>query len=85
MGFPDEEERAQWTHKFANPVLLSRYKNASAQNFDFDQKKKKYFQGKSSPFALTSRVLNEAEWDPKVLERRQRELIDELKKEWRLG
>ncbi|MCY4127615.1 MAG: DUF262 domain-containing HNH endonuclease family protein, partial [Gammaproteobacteria bacterium] len=32
--FPNAEERAQWTHRLANLVLLSRRKNTRASNFD---------------------------------------------------
>lgn len=84
--FPNEEEREQWTHRLANLVLLSFYKNVSAQNYEFENKKSKYFQKKSvAPFALTMQVLNESVWTPEVLEQRQRSLIDALKEEWRLG
>ena len=83
--FPDDEERSEWTDKLANLVLLSRAKNSSAQNYDFDYKKMAYFQrGETAPFALTSQVLAEGEWTPAVLARRQSKLIDVLKKEWRL-
>ena len=85
INFPDEEERTDWTDKLANLVLLSRTKNSSAQNYDFVRKKKEYFQrGSVAPFALTTQVLAEDEWTPGVLQRRQRELINALKKEWRL-
>ena len=84
--FPDEDERMQWTHRLANLVLLSFYKNVKAQNYEFERKKSEYFQRDSvAPFALTTQVLNESEWTPGVLERRQRHLIEALKKEWRLG
>ena len=84
--FPDTEERTYWTHRLANLVLLSWRKNTSASNREFDRKKQEYFQRKGvTPFALTTQVVNESEWTPTVLERRQRELIDALKKEWRLG
>lgn len=85
-NFPDQEEREQWTHKLANLVLLSRRKNARAANYDFGRKKDEYFQQNNvTPFVLTTRVVNESEWTPEVLRRRQRELIEVLKKEWRLG
>ena len=83
--FPDEEERVSWTHRLANLVLLSRQKNGQASNFEFARKKGEYFQRMPTPFALTTGVIQESEWTPAVLERRQRELIDALKKEWRLG
>lgn len=84
--FPDDDERAQWTHRLANLALLSRRKNSSASNWEFERKKNEYFlRGGVSPFALTTQVVNEAEWTPAVLERRQRELVEKLKVEWRLA
>ena len=84
--FPDDIERNQWTHRLANLVLLSFRKNTRASNWEFDRKKTEYFRrGGVTPFALTMQVINETEWTPSVLERRQRELVDRLKQEWRLG
>ncbi|MCZ0940630.1 MAG: RecQ family ATP-dependent DNA helicase [Caldilineaceae bacterium] len=83
--FPDEEKREEWTDKLANLVLLSRTKNSQALNYDFDRKKTAYFQrGGVVTFALTTQVVAESEWTPDVLQRRQSELINALKKEWRL-
>ena len=84
--FPDADERAHWTHRLANLVLLSRRKNTQASNYEFDRKKSEYFQRKgTTTFALTTKTIGESEWIPEILERRQHELIDVLKKEWRLG
>ena len=86
MRFPDEEERARWTHRLGNLVLLSRRKNSQAQNYDFERKKSEYFQqGDVTPFTLTTEVVQESEWNPQVLEQRQKRLIDRLKSEWCLG
>ena len=83
--FPDEKLRQAWTHRLANLVLLSRRKNSQASNWDFERKKKEYFQRRGvSSFALTTQVLSESEWTPKVLERRQSQLIGALSEEWRL-
>ena len=83
--FPDDEERELWTHRLANLALLSRRKNFSASNWDFERKKKEYFtSGNVTPFALTTQVLVTPEWTPEVLETRQRDLIGKLRKEWRL-
>ena len=83
--FPGQDEREAWTHRLANLVLLSRRKNASASNWEFARKKTEYFRrGSVAPFALTSQVLNESEWTPTVLERRQKTLVGSLSKEWRL-
>jgi hypothetical protein len=86
MNFPDEEERGAWVHRLGNLVLLSRKKNSSARNYDFEKKKTKYFTtgGKASPFALTSQVIHEDEWTPEVLEARQEDLLGKLKKLWSL-
>ena len=84
-NFPNEDQRLEWTHKLANLVLLSRNKNSKAQNYDFAEKKAEYFQkGGVASFALTTQVVNETAWTPRVLERRQKTLIDLLKAEWRL-
>jgi len=55
-------------------------------NYDFANKKSQYFtKNDVTPFALTTGVVNESEWTTEVLRRRQGELIEVLKKEWRLG
>ena len=84
--FGDEESRQGYVHHLGNLVLLSRYKNSSASNYDFETKKQKYFGGKDSvsPFVITTQVLKETEWTPDVVERRQEELIGCLTKLWRL-
>ena len=83
--FPDEEERRKWTHRLANLVLLSRRKNTRASNYEFERKKSEYFQRHgTTTFALTTKVVDQSEWTPAVLELRQQELIAALKKQWRL-
>lgn len=84
--FPDEETRKGYVHRLGNLALLSGYKNSSAQNYDFDKKKEKYFTGKDgiSPFAITTQVLKEVEWTPEVIEKRQDILLGKLKQLWRL-
>lgn len=83
--FSDNEEREEWVHSVANLVLLSRRKNSQAQNFDFERKKREYFQrGGVSSFALTTEVLNHDEWTPQVLEQRQQRLLEKFKEIWRL-
>lgn len=83
--FPNEEEREQWTHRLANLVLLSRRKNSQAQNFGFERKKNEYFRRNGvATFAITSQVLDAAEWTPELLEGRQVELTRCLASAWRL-
>ncbi|MEH2196900.1 DUF262 domain-containing protein [Nostoc sp.] len=84
--FPDDEERLQYVHCIGNLTLLSRNKNAEAQNYDFDKKKEKYFVSKKgiSPFVLTTQVLQQSEWTPAVIEQRQKDCLESLVKIWRL-
>ena len=85
LWFPNSDTREHWTHRLANLVLLSWKKNARASNRDFETKKREYFQrGNVSPFAITTQVINESKWTPLVLQQRQEELLNALKKEWRL-
>lgn len=86
--FPDKDTREAWVHRLGNLVLLSRKKNSEAQNFEFDVKKRTYFSADattvSSPFILTTRVLNIPEWTPEVLQDRQTALLSKLKELWGL-
>jgi hypothetical protein len=82
----NDNQRAEWTHRLANLVLLNRTKNSEAQNYEFDLKKSKYFSGKNgvATFALTSQVLGITKWNPKTLEVRQQELLSAMSNEWSL-
>ena len=79
------EEKEKYLHRLSNLILLSRSKNSSASNYDFQVKKEKYFNSPVCTFALTVRVLKEQEWKPKIVETRQRYLVEELKQIWRLN
>ncbi len=81
-----DEQRLRWTHRLGNLVLLNRAKNSEAQNYDFEKKKSKYFNGANgvATFALTSQVLSHSEWTPALLEVRQTELLKALQTEWDL-
>lgn len=84
--WPDGAERAYWTNRLANLVPLNRRRNAAAQNYDFKTKVEKYFKGKSnaSSYALTTQVLAERSWTPKVVARRQAQLMDVFERNWDL-
>jgi hypothetical protein len=84
ITFPNPKLREDYTNRIGNLALLSRGKNSTASNRDFQDKKLTYFTKKVSPFALTMKVLGEAEWTPKQLEERQQEAITTLKKVWQL-
>lgn len=85
--WPEEELRQEWVHRIANLVPLNRRRNSSAQNYDFEKKKKKYFSGKSnvSSYVLTTQVLNTDRWTPEHVLGRQAALLDVLQDKWRLG
>ena len=75
--WPNEEDRKLWINKIANLVPLTRKKNSEAQNYDFDKKKDIYFKGKNgtTTYPLTTQVMNEKEWIPQTVEKRQKELM----------
>jgi hypothetical protein len=85
--FPDVAERARWTHRLANLVLLTRRINTRASNWDFGRKKKEYFASKdgSSPFPLTQGVLQTGQWTLGHLSTRQEDLLVALRKVWKLA
>ena len=91
QAFPDEKVRAKWVNKLANLVLLNGRTNSSAQNYDFETKKEKYFKTKNgnisgvTNFALTSLVTQESEWTPEVLEKRQQKLLSAFYAIWDLN
>ncbi|HYD16454.1 MAG TPA: DUF262 domain-containing protein [Candidatus Nanoarchaeia archaeon] len=83
--FPDERDRLYWVHRIGNLALLTRKKNSSASNYDFDTKKTAYFsKGGISPFVLTTQVLDKTEWTAGVLKERQAQLLEICEKHWRL-
>lgn len=75
-----------YVHKLGNLVLLTRRKNAQASNFEFAKKKNSYFQSSKgvSTFAITSQVIQENDWTPNIIEKRQVKLVDLLIKAWNL-
>ena len=85
--FNDEEVRLEYVHKIGNLALLSRRKNAEAQNYEFEKKKEKYFTSGNgvSAFAITTQVLQQKEWTPEIIDERQAALISKLRFVWRLG
>jgi hypothetical protein len=84
--FPDPAVRENVVHRLGNLALLTRKKNSSARNFDFDKKKTSYFtKGGVSPFQITTQVISHQEWTPAVVQQRQTELLDKLKAVWRLS
>lgn len=84
--WPDEDERAEWTHRIANLVPLTRSKNSSAGNYRLAQKIKVYLTSKEgvSSYALTSSVLSLKEWTPEIVKERQLKLLTIFCQRWDL-
>ncbi|MEP4921969.1 MAG: DUF262 domain-containing HNH endonuclease family protein [Roseibium sp.] len=84
--WPDEEKRASWVHRIGNLLPLNKRRNSSAQNYPFKRKCQAYFTGKDnvSSYALTTQVLNHDEWTPKIVKKRQKELLEAMKDGWSL-
>ena len=82
----DITQREYWLNKIANLVPLTRKKNSAAQNYDFKEKKEKYFSGKNgtTSFPLTTQVLTKEKWTPQVVSDRQKELINIFVENWDL-
>lgn len=82
---PDEEIRKGLVHKLGNLALLSRSKNSSASNYDFDKKKNSYFKVNGvSPFPITTDVINHNEWTEEIINNRQTTFVNKLAAEWDL-
>ena len=63
--------------------MLSRKKNAAAQNYDFDKKKNKYFQtGNQSIFPLTIDILNQEQWTVQQVKENQQKYLNILTNLW---
>ncbi len=85
--WPETKDRIYWLNRIANLVPLTRQRNSAAQNYDFDTKKTKYFSTKegTSSYRLTTQVLATQEWTPKVVEDRQKKLLEVFTKKWELN
>lgn len=82
---PDQAQHQLWVHRLGNLALLSRKKNSSASNRDFNWKKSVYFtKGGTSAFALTTQVLQHTDWTVEVMRQRQELLLAKLETHWRL-
>ena len=81
----ESSDHLHWVHRLANLTLLSRKKNSSAGNRDFEWKKSVYFtKGGVSSFALTTQVLQHAQWTVDVMAARQELLLGVIESHWRL-
>lgn len=81
-----QEQQMQWLNKLANLVPLAKRHNSAAQNYDFKDKKDKYFKGKNgvSSYTMTTQVLSYNKWTPDVVEELQDKYIKLLQNQWAL-
>jgi hypothetical protein len=86
VWWPEDSAREESVHRIGNLALLNRRQNSAALNWEFAKKKDKYYQKATggSPFQITSRVLNEAEWTPAVFAQHQSDMVAKLKEVWEL-
>ncbi|MGN1275206.1 MAG: DUF262 domain-containing protein [Thermoguttaceae bacterium] len=86
IWWPDLEVRKKWLHRIGNLVPLSRRLNSAAQNYKFDEKKKKYFKNSAGACAypLTAQVTDTIVWKPEIVEKRQKDLLKIFKENWEL-
>ncbi len=80
-----DKERETWVHRLGNLVLLSRKKNSAAKNYDFDEKKQRYFQERNNViFPLTINVLNQNEWKVEQVKENQEQYLNILTNLWNI-
>lgn len=82
----NETDRNYWLNRLANLVPLTRHRNSAAQNYDFNEKKDKYFKSKSgtSSFSLTTQVISLESWTPEIVKNRQADLLKVFSLKWGL-
>jgi hypothetical protein len=77
------EEHATWLHRLGNLALLAGSKNYKAQYYDFERKKAIYNErNKTVSFDLTKEVVQEPEWSPETIARRQSRMMELAREIW---
>lgn len=72
-------DRDEWTDKLGNLILISRRKNSSFGNRDFNEKRIKYFNGNINMFSNSIRVFNNYQsWTLKDLKQNHKDVMDKL-------
>jgi uncharacterized protein with ParB-like and HNH nuclease domain len=84
---PDKEVYEDYLHRIGNLALISRNKNSSANNYEFEKKKTAYFECKNgrNSFVITNDVIAEnRDWTVEVIKERQKKFVDKLSEVWGL-
>ena len=64
------DEREKFVHRLGNLVLLSKGKNSSASNKEFDEKKTAYLGPRVSDYPRSGQVCTYTTWDKTIIEAR---------------
>ena len=73
-----EDERKEWTNKLGNLIILSRRKNSSQSNLDYQQKKTKYFKGNVG-LGRSASIMSKDTWKLQDLAENHAEVLQKLK------
>ncbi|MDQ3837739.1 MAG: HNH endonuclease family protein [Thermoproteota archaeon] len=74
-----EQDREKWTNRLGNLILLSRRKNTAQSNFDYLQKKEKYFKKNVELFSNSVRIFNTFNtWTLRDLQKNQKQTLAKL-------
>ena len=81
----DSKQREKWTHKIGNLVLITRRKNSSLGNLDFNEKLKRYFEKNIDTCPNSLRILMKyKQWAPTEVEENQKDILDIIKKKYKI-
>lgn len=73
-------ERGEWTNKLGNLVLISRRKNSSQGNKDFNDKRNRYFKNNIELFSNSVRIFNQyTTWNIIDLKNNHKEVVGKIK------
>lgn len=79
-----EEQRAEWTDRLGNLVLISSAKNSSQGRSDYLEKKARYFSNRISTCPNSLRVLQNDRWTPLELEANHDEVLHKIRQHYRI-
>mgnify|MGYP000856880599 CR=1 FL=1 len=80
-----EPDRKLWTDRLGNLVIITRRKNTSQGNLDFDDKRRKYFEKNIDTCPNSLRVLQQYDrWTPVELKQNHQTVLGTMRKYFRL-
>lgn len=74
----DDEVRELWTNKLGNLIILSRRKNSSQSNLDYEKKKQKYFKGNVN-LGRSAFIMSKSTWQLDDLQENHKDAVAKLK------